>query len=55
MTTARVITTAVKAIPVKQVGYARLTVPVMEDKVLAQRWAESACKASPRHSWPSKS
>ena len=42
MTAARVITTAVKAIPVKQVGYSGLMVPVMEDKLLAQRWAESA-------------
>lgn len=42
MTAARIITTAVKAVPVTQVGYAGLMVPVMEDKVLAQRWAESA-------------
>jgi uncharacterized protein (UPF0210 family) len=41
LTAARVITTAVKAVPVTQVGYAGLMVPVMEDKVLAQRWAES--------------
>ncbi|MBV8053124.1 MAG: DUF711 family protein [Acidobacteriaceae bacterium] len=41
LTAARAITTAVKAIPVKQVGYAGLMVPVMEDKLLAQRWAES--------------
>lgn len=41
MTAARVITTAVKAVPVTQVGYSGLMVPVMEDKVLAQRWAES--------------
>ena len=40
MTAALVITTAVKAVPVKQVGYAGLMVPVMEDKLLAQRWAE---------------
>ena len=40
MTAARVITTAVKAVPVKQTGYAGLMVPVMEDKVLAERWAE---------------
>ncbi len=38
---ARIITTAVKAVPVKQVGYSGLMVPVMEDKLLAQRWAES--------------
>jgi uncharacterized protein (UPF0210 family) len=41
MTAARIITTAVKAIPQKQVGYSGLMVPVMEDKLLSQRWAES--------------
>ena len=41
LTAARIITTAVKAVPVKQTGYAGLMVPVMEDKLLAQRWAES--------------
>src|SRR6266481_6936486 len=41
LTAARVITTAVKAVPVAQVGYSGLMVPVMEDKLLAQRWAES--------------
>ena len=41
LTAARIITTAVKAVPVKQTGYSGLMVPVMEDKVLAQRWAES--------------
>jgi uncharacterized protein len=40
MTAALIITTAVKAVPVRQVGYSRLMVPVLEDKVLAQRWAE---------------
>jgi uncharacterized protein (UPF0210 family) len=40
MTAALVITTAVKAVPVKQIGYAGLMVPVMEDKLLARRWAE---------------
>ena len=30
-----------EAVPVKQVGYSGLMVPVMEDKLLAQRWAES--------------
>lgn len=40
MTAALVITTAVKAVPVKQIGYSGLMVPVMEDKILAQRWAE---------------
>jgi uncharacterized protein (UPF0210 family) len=42
LTAARIITAAVKAVPVKQTGYSGLMVPVMEDKVLAQRWAESA-------------
>jgi len=41
LTAARVITAAVKAVPVKQIGYAGLMVPIMEDKLLAQRWAES--------------
>ncbi len=41
MTAARIITEAVKAVPVTQVGYSGLMVPVMEDKLLAQRWAES--------------
>ena len=41
MTAARVITTAVNEVPVTQVGYAGLMVPVMEDKLLAQGWAES--------------
>jgi uncharacterized protein (UPF0210 family) len=38
---ARIITAAVKAVPLKQIGYSGLMVPVMEDKLLAQRWAES--------------
>ena len=42
LTAALIITTAVKAVPVKQVGYSGLMVPVMEDKRLAQRWAEGA-------------
>jgi uncharacterized protein (UPF0210 family) len=41
MTAALAITTAVKAVKVKQVGYAGLMLPVMEDKRLAQRWAEN--------------
>jgi uncharacterized protein len=40
MTAALVITTAVKAVPVKQIGYSGLMVPVMEDKLLARRWSE---------------
>jgi uncharacterized protein (UPF0210 family) len=42
MTAALAITTAVKAVPVKQVGYSGLMVPVMEDHRLAQRWAEGS-------------
>ena len=41
VTAARVITTAVKAVPVTQVGYSGLMVPIMEDKLLARRWAEN--------------
>jgi uncharacterized protein len=41
LTAARIITTAVKAVPQKQIGYSGLMVPVMEDRLLAQRWAES--------------
>ena len=41
LTAARIITSAVKAVPSKQVGYSGLMLPVMEDKLLAQRWAES--------------
>jgi uncharacterized protein len=41
LTAARIITASVKAVPVKQTGYSGLMVPVMEDKLLAQRWAES--------------
>ena len=40
MTAALAITTAVKAVKVRQVGYSGLMLPVMEDKRLAQRWAE---------------
>jgi uncharacterized protein len=41
LTAARIITTAEKAVPVKQVGYSGLMLPVLEDKLLAQRWGES--------------
>jgi uncharacterized protein (UPF0210 family) len=41
LTAARIITAAVKAVPQKQIGYSGLMVPVMEDKLLAERWAES--------------
>jgi len=40
MTAAAIITRAVKAAPVKQVGYSGLMVPVLEDALLARRWAE---------------
>src|SRR5262249_49140978 len=42
LTAALIITSAVKAVPVKQIGYSGLMIPVMEDKLLAQRWAEGA-------------
>jgi len=42
LTAALIITTAVKAVPVKQIGYSGLMVPVMEDKLLARRWAEGS-------------
>lgn len=42
LTAAAMITRAVKAVPVKQVGYAGLMVAVLEDNVLAQRWSENA-------------
>lgn len=42
MTAALAITTAVKAVQVKQIGYSGLMLPVMEDKRLAQRWDENA-------------
>ena len=41
LTAAHIITAAVKAVPEKQVGYSGLMVPVLEDKLLSQRWAES--------------
>ena len=40
MTAASLITQAVKAVPVKQVGYSGLMVPVLEDARMAQRWSE---------------
>ena len=42
MTAALAITTAVKAVQVKQIGYSGLMLPVMEDKRLAERWSENA-------------
>jgi len=40
MTAAGIITRAVQSVPVKRIGYSGLMVPVMEDNVLAKRWAE---------------
>jgi uncharacterized protein len=40
VTAAAMITRAVKSVGVKQVGYAGLMVPVLEDSVLAKRWSE---------------
>jgi uncharacterized protein (UPF0210 family) len=40
MTAAGVITRAVQGTPVKRTGYSGLMIPVMEDKVLAERWSE---------------
>lgn len=42
MAAAAMITRAVKSVPVKQVGYAGLMVPVLEDSILAQRWSEGS-------------
>jgi uncharacterized protein (UPF0210 family) len=39
-TAANIVTRAVKAVPVKQTGYAGLMIPVLEDAVLARRWTE---------------
>jgi len=40
MTTAALITRALKAIPVAQAGYSGLMLPILEDSVLSQRWSE---------------
>ncbi len=40
MTASGIITRAVQATPVKHTGYSGLMIPVMEDSVLAKRWAE---------------
>jgi uncharacterized protein (UPF0210 family) len=40
MTAARIITHAVQSVPVKRTGYSGLMVPVLEDNLLAKRWAE---------------
>jgi uncharacterized protein (UPF0210 family) len=41
LTAALAITSAVKAVKVKQVGFLGLMLPLMEDKRLAQRWSEN--------------
>ena len=40
LSTAALITRALKAITVKQAGYSGLMLPILEDTVLAQRWSE---------------
>ena len=40
MTAVSIITNAVRAIPVQQVGYRGLMLPVLEDSDIAQRWSE---------------
>jgi uncharacterized protein len=37
---AGMITEVIKAIPVKQIGYSGLMLPVMEDEILSKRWSE---------------
>ncbi|HEY2686043.1 MAG TPA: DUF711 family protein [Steroidobacteraceae bacterium] len=44
LSAAYVITSAVKAVPVKQIGYSGLMVPILEDKVLAKRWSEGTIR-----------
>lgn len=40
LTAAAVITQAVKAVPVKQIGYSGLMLPILEDARISQRWSE---------------
>ena len=42
MSAVAAITAALKAIPVKQAGYSGLMLPILEDSLLARRWAEGA-------------
>lgn len=42
MTAAAIITSAVRQVPVKQVGYSGLMLPVLEDARLAERWGEGS-------------
>ena len=44
LTTAAILTQALRAVSVKQAGYSGLMLPVLEDSVLAQRWSEGALK-----------
>ena len=53
MTAAGIITRAVQATPVKRTGYSGLMIPVMEDKVLAQRWAEGTFSLDSILAWSS--
>jgi uncharacterized protein (UPF0210 family) len=45
LTAAALITEIIKAIPVKQVGYSGLMLPILEDEVLARRWSEGKITA----------
>jgi uncharacterized protein (UPF0210 family) len=42
LTAASIITKAVQTLPVKRVGYSGLMLPIMEDRLLAERWREGA-------------
>ncbi len=42
MTAAAIVTSAVRQVPVKQVGYSGLMLPVLEDARLAERWGEGS-------------
>lgn len=53
MTAAGIITRAVQATPVQRTGYSGLMIPVMEDKVLAQRWSEKTYSLDSILSWSS--
>jgi uncharacterized protein (UPF0210 family) len=53
MTAAGIITRAVQGTPVKRTGYSGLMIPVMEDKVLAQRWSEGTYSLDSILSWSS--
>ncbi|MGA8154446.1 MAG: DUF711 family protein [Terriglobales bacterium] len=40
LSTALLITSAVRSVPVKQIGYSGMMLPILEDNRLAQRWSE---------------